>query len=197
MKLSLPDVTLVMYESKEPEKGLKVFSHVANLIEFGNHLFVTHRQGGLFGSACWVINDLYKHLTTDHALIIHIDGFPIHPEKWKPEFLHYDYIGALWPGDQPRMGNGVGLRSRRLCYETSLMDYYAHDRPEDEFICLERRKWLMDHGIRFAPDELAADFSLEQPIADLPRTYDDVFMFHGRPDKGGYPTQQFIDAALA
>ena len=196
MKLSLPDVTLVMYESKDPERGLKVFSHVANLIEFGNHLFVTNRKDGLAGSARFVVCDLSWHLQTSHCLIIHIDGFPIHPENWRPEFLHYDYIGALWPDGPRRMGNGVGIRSKKLCDQLACFEFNPTRDPEDVFICIQKRDELEQMGFQFAPDELAAQFSLEQEIPGVTKSYDDVFMFHGSPNKGGYPTQRFIEEAL-
>jgi hypothetical protein len=194
--MNLPDVTLVMFESKDPASAIKVFNHVAGMIEFGGHILITDRAANLQGSARFVIYELPCLLQTTHALIIHTDGFPIHPEKWKPEFLDYDYIGALWPEGKYRMGNGVGLRSRRLCRTVEGLDFDPVVEPEDTFICVRHREYLEKQGLKFAPDALAADFSLEQAIPDLPRTYDDVFMFHGRPDKGGYPTQQFIDAAL-
>jgi hypothetical protein len=196
MNLSLPDVTLVMFESKDPASAIKVFNHVAGLIEFGGHIFISDRAANLQGSARFVIQELPCLLQTTHALIIHTDGFPIHPEKWQPEFLTYDYIGAPWPSGHHRMGNGVGLRSRKLCRAVEALNFDPTLTPEDEFICIQNREYLEGLGMKFAPDALAADFSLEAPIPDLPRTYDDVFMFHGRPDKGGYPTQQFMDAAL-
>ena len=64
------------------------------------------------------------------------------------------------------------------------------------FVSVDNRLLLESKGIKFAPDSLAAEFSLEAPCWDFPRSYDDVFMFHGRPDKGGYPTGHLINGVL-
>ena len=56
------------------------------------------------------------------------DGFVVHPECWRDEFLNYDYIGSPWPLPKPgtkhcyhdihgnlcRVGNSVSIRSKRL-----------------------------------------------------------------------------------
>ena len=30
-------------------------------------------------------------------MVVHADGFIVHPEMWRDEFLDYDYIGSPWP----------------------------------------------------------------------------------------------------
>lgn len=41
-----------------------------------------------------MVYELGSHIHTDFALIVHADGFVVHPEMWQDAFLDYDYIGA-------------------------------------------------------------------------------------------------------
>src|ERR1700747_756882 len=104
--MKLPDVTLYMFESKSPKDGAAVFNYCMKQIEYGHYLFVSDQPRpanlnnsvrfiqssltNLQGSALFVINELHKHINTTHALIVHIDGFPINSSLWKPEFMQYD-----------------------------------------------------------------------------------------------------------
>ena len=65
----------------------------------------------------FMLRDLVGHISTGHALCIQWDGFVVNGGGWQPEFLEYDYIGAVWPHftDGHNVGNGgFSLRSRRL-----------------------------------------------------------------------------------
>ena len=42
----------------------------------------------------FIIYSLYKYIKTSHILIVQWDGYIINPEKWDPNFLKYDYVGA-------------------------------------------------------------------------------------------------------
>jgi hypothetical protein len=132
-----------------------------------------------------MIYDLYKHVDTEHCLIVHPDGFVTHPAAWDDEFLKYDYIGAPWPlmddnfispfNEQIRVGNGgFNLRSKRLLSLSTekniLVDIF--DDPfyktfgfkelhDDAFICVHKRHVYEQYGITFAPLELSARFSKE------------------------------------
>ena len=73
-----------------------------------------------------MVYELKDHINTDFCLVVHADGFVIHPELWRDEFLDYDYIGSPFPmptndyayrdrkGEISRVGNSVSIRSRRL-----------------------------------------------------------------------------------
>ncbi len=96
-------------------------------------------------------------------LIVQWDGFVIHADAWRQEFLDYDYIGAPWQ-DYPEpwsVGNGgFSLRSRALL--VALQDPALEAvHPEDICICQMHRAALEGNGIRFAPRAVARHFSVE------------------------------------
>ena len=95
-------------------------------------------------------------------------------DKWNPEFLNYDYIGApwFWKTTKTLGGNGgFSFRSKRMMEFVKNISYdpkYA----EDEFICEVHGQYLVDHGFKFPPEELAKTFSIEG------ERYDDSYGFH-------------------
>lgn len=44
-----------------------------------------------------MVYELGDYIETDFVMLVHYDGFIVHPELWRDEFLDYDYIGAPWP----------------------------------------------------------------------------------------------------
>ena len=64
------------------------------------------------------IQNLWKYVETPHFLMLHTDGFIIHPELWNDKWLEYDYIAAPWM-DGKIGGGGFSLRSVKLAYEVS------------------------------------------------------------------------------
>ena len=203
-----------MFNTLDPLDGAIVFNHTINQIKFGDTLFASLQrpenlkdnvrfikvsEAGQHAYNSFTISKLASHIQTSHALIIHTDGFPINLAKWNPDFLNYDYIGALWPKEwnlhpEYRNGNGAGLRSKRLMEETAKLSYPDYSKPEDTFVSIDNRDFLESKGIKFAPNSLAADFCLEAFNSDYPRTYADVFMFHGSPRN--YNTNDIIDRVL-
>ena len=141
----------------------------------------------------FVLRELHAYINTAYALSIQTDGFVLHPERWNPSFLEYDYIGAPWPASGwsrvHRVGNsGFCLRSLRLLQATAALPealLSVHRRrwkeiTDDLFTCIDARDALT--GLTFAPPELAWRFSQEQPTPegfDLDR----AFGFHGRMTK--------------
>lgn len=127
----------------------------------------------------FMIEKINRYIDTDFILHIQYDGFVINPQAWTDEFLKYDYIGALWPVDliddpqvteDTRVGNGgFTLRSKKLLsilekdfkYDGSLSKHWNQPYQEDSLICRKWRKQLEDKGIKFAPPEVAAKFSIE------------------------------------
>jgi len=125
-----------------------------------------------------MIKEVGKHITTDHFLIIQYDGMPTDGTKWTDEFLNYDYIGAVWPWrpEGTNVGNGgFSLRSRRLA-ELCLDHKFTIKYPliEDVAICLENKQWLEQQGVKYAPSQLASQFSMENPGGLYPS-----YGFHG------------------
>lgn len=109
----------------------------------------------------FMLGDFHEHIRAPHFLVVQWDGFVIHPEKWREDFLDCDYIGAPWPHHDNAVGNGgFSLRSVRLHRAVSTLDKpVCH--PEDSFICLWERPRLEAMGMRFAPLALAREFSAE------------------------------------
>jgi Protein of unknown function (DUF5672) len=124
----------------------------------------------------FMLKSLAFHIETDFVLVVQFDGFVINPGAWTDEFLNYDYIGAPMPHVRPpySMGNGgFSLRSRKLL--AALQDDRIVLPPnsinEDICICASYRSYLeFNHGISFAPLELASRFSYESG-APAPTTF--------------------------
>lgn len=118
----------------------------------------------------FMIKHLYKFCPTNFLLNIHDDGFVINSSAWTDDFLKYDYIGALWPvglhdpkvKEDDRCGNGgFSLRSKRLLEIAALYcPAYAYPN-EDRVICGLHRNIFIEKGIKFAPDNIACQFSIE------------------------------------
>lgn len=112
----------------------------------------------------FMLDSLAAHVVTTHALTIQWDGFVLDGKAWDPEFLEYDYIGAIWPhfGDNHRVGNGgFSLRSKRLLEKCRHLSYDGFS-SEDVVICRGFRRLLEDYGMRFAPEEVASRFAYER-----------------------------------
>lgn len=112
----------------------------------------------------FVIKALAPHVRTSHVLVVQWDGYVLHPEAWRDDFLQFDYIGAPWPhiAAPNSVGNGgFSLRSRRLL-EALADPAVVPGHPEDICICVDNRAWLETRGISFAPVALARNFAMEE-----------------------------------
>ena len=145
-----------------------------------------------------ILNELDKYFDTSHCLIVQSDAFVSNPECWTNEFLNYDYIGAPWtkninPNDKisldlkkNRVGNGgFSLRSKKLLNITKNLKYKDMQFPveqEDVIICYYLYDELKKKGIKFAPIDLAAKFSIEHPETNEKFGINDKnsFGFHGK-----------------
>lgn len=185
--LQLPNVTLIALTNKDFEGHKKAIDKSCEGIEFGAVKLIWDEKCTSIDE--WnrkIIYELPNYVDTTHALLIHADGYVIHPELWKDEWLEYDYIGAPWPlptdeysyrdedNEIVRVGNSVSLRSKFLMEEVAMLsqrDFWAiKDRHgnsnEDGFICCHKRKWLEGGGCTFAPLEVAVHFSKEHEIPE-------------------------------
>jgi hypothetical protein len=204
-KLKLPNVTLVAMSSVNISATIKAMKYSMRGIEFGDAVFITHKKPLLLPKKIRyshtdkltniddfnykMVYELGGHINTDFALIVHADGFVVHPEMWRDEFLDYDYIGAPWPlppkgdtttyrdinGNICRVGNSAGIRSKRLMdfpkkanipwtgeYAYGKMWYY-----EDGFICCKIRHLLEQEGMCIAPLDVAKYYSHEKMIPEV------------------------------
>lgn len=124
----------------------------------------------------FMLQDLCDHIASSHALCVQWDGFVLNGSAWRQEFLDYDYIGAVWPHftDEFRVGNGgFSLRSRRLLEECTSLPFDERQ-AEDVLISRVHRQRLEHAGIRFAPEEVAANFAYERTASR-----GNEFGFHG------------------
>lgn len=135
----------------------------------------------------WLLKNAARFVETDFALFVQHDGFVVNQDRFLPEFLDYDYIGAPWPkhfiqNRGRRIGNGgFSLRSKKLLDLCATMDFSsAKDDAEDFMVCVEFRDELEAAGMKFAPLELAAKFSLENKIEDFDNFGIRTFGFHGK-----------------
>lgn len=134
----------------------------------------------------FVIKQLNRYVATPHVLLIQYDGFVLNPDAWSAAFLTCDYIGAPWlEEDGYIVGNGgFSLRSKRL------LELLAHDdaialppgiddipTPEDWYLSVMIRDYLEQHGMRWAPVEVAKAFAIEGGPDGV--TWNGQFGFHG------------------
>jgi hypothetical protein len=188
----LSEVTLVAVTSVAFEATVDALRKSMRQATFGRVLFLSDRRPAVpMEGIEWVainpmrsradysrfmLHELARFVDTKHVLCTQWDGFVLHGDAWRPEFAEYDYIGAPWPhfADAYRVGNGgFSLRSRRLleaCEDIPCDGLHA----EDVLIGRVHRERLEALGIRFAPEELAAEFAYERTA---PTGHE--FGFHG------------------
>ena len=187
-KIDLNNVSLVCVENRAPELAIFVMQKCIAAADFKECLLLGSRPNelpeGINHVAIEPINDikdysdfmirrLGDYIHGDYVLIVQWDGFITHPECWTPDFLNVDYIGAPWP-DGIVGNSGFSIRSRRLIDALKKLDHEI-TYPCDFYISIWHRAELeSQHGIVFAPRELAQKFSFERSIPETP-----TFGFHG------------------
>ena len=198
-RLQLPMVTLVAMSSVNMYETVRALEYSMRNIDFGDVVLISDKKPlllphGIRFSRTSKLSDInsfnYKmtyeltdHIKTEYALIVHADGFVIHPDRWSDDFLRYDYIGSPWPlpkndyayrdanGNICRVGNSVSLRSKRLMEFPRKHDiewvpvddgYYN----EDIFICCHCRSDMERDGMKWASLEDAVRFGREHPLPE-------------------------------
>ena len=126
-------------------------------------------------------SDLEKYIQTSHALLIQYHAYIINPACWNNDWLQYDYIGAPWrwqeksyltdDSEHIRVGNGgFSLRSKKLLEMPQKLELQLEQRQgywnEDGNICVYHRSKFLGEGIKYAPVEIAAKFSYENPMSE-------------------------------
>jgi hypothetical protein len=184
--LLLPDVTLVAISCDRPQETDKALDICMDRAWFGDVKFFTSariqnrfrvkipRINNIREYDNFIIKDLAGYIDTEYTLTVHWDGYILNPDAWTNKFLKYDYIGAPWIHHEGLVGNGgFCLRSRKLL--NFLADEYGNDqinRPDDVFICQDKRDDLLKAGFKFAPYDVASKFSIENG------TWNGQFGFH-------------------
>lgn len=191
--LKLPNVTLIALTSLDFEGHKKAIDKSSEGIEWGATKIIWDET--IKSIDDWnykVIYELHNYVDTEFAMLVHADGCVIRPDAWRDEFLSYDYVGAPWPlptdnfsyrsnsGELVRVGNSVSIRSRRILEMPSRLElewksYYGNTN-EDGFLNVHNRDILKEHGIKFAPLEVAKYFSKEHEIPENQGI--ETFAFH-------------------
>ena len=201
--LEIPDCTLVLVETRDSNKAKRTMEHNLSLCNFKDILFVGsekinlsvqhhHYQSNINTIEQYnnfMVHELPLLIKTKRMLITQTDGYIINPEAWTDNFLQYDYIGAPWwyfpYNTHPSHGistpstcvgnGGFSLRSAELM---RVVGYLTQDKnintsPEDLYICRTISPELVVLGYKFAPEDLALQFSCED------RKYTNQFGIHG------------------
>lgn len=179
--LRLPDVTLVLIETREHDLALLALEDCERRAEFGDVLVFTDRPAMFMRADRRVMTvpdwpdkigwsrcfwtDVAPYMRTSHALGIQWDSWIVDPEMWRDEYLRFDYCGApWWYRDGMNVGNGgFSLRS------TKLMRFVRQHRAQlpcisdadDDLFCRKYRPTLEQAGFVWAPEPLAMNFAFE------------------------------------
>jgi uncharacterized protein DUF5672 len=178
MKLSLPDVTLVMVETLDHELGRMAVENCVEKVDFAEMLIFTDRPLEFSDYRTIAVKNwpsklewcrfnwfgVPRHIKTSHILFTQWDGGVWDPSMWRDEFLQYDYCGAPWWHQTKNVGNsGFSLKSTRLAryiYDHRA-DYPCVSETEDDLLCRTYRPRLEDKGFVWAPENVAYDFAYE------------------------------------
>ena len=192
-KLQLPQVTLIAMTGVKFDEHKKALDKMCESIDFGGVKIVWNDL--IKDVDDWnrrIVYDLWKFVDTKYAFLFHADGYIIHPELWNPKWLEYDYCGAPWPlptddfsfrdihGDIQRVGNSVGLRSRKLLKLATDLDLKWRDfhgfTHEDGWFSVNMRHIYEGFGCKFMPFEESLDFGKEHELPEHKGR--DTFCFH-------------------
>lgn len=207
MKLQLPDVTLVMVETREHKLARIAVEDCLRVADFGEVLILTdqpsqfqmmidpaavpvriHRvpdwPDKLGWSRSWWF-DVPMLLRTRQTLNIQWDSWIADASLWRDDFLKYDYIGApWWYKDGKNVGNGgfslVSSRLKRYIYDRRAI-YPCDTSIDDDLLCRKYRPQLELAGFEWAPERVAHEFSFEGCTdgSSPPREFTKHFGFHG------------------
>lgn len=183
LMISLLNITLcALGGEKYRSANQAALDYSALGVKFGAVVNIMHECPTIDDWNRAIVFDLHGYIHTDFALLVHPDGFVVHPDSWRHEFLAYDFVGAPWPlptddhsyrdinGDIVRVGNGVSLRSKRLLRLPSLLGWpwqsFFGNTNEDGYISCHYRKEFELRGMRFAPLDVAKHFSREKPVPE-------------------------------
>ncbi len=212
-RLQLKNVTLVAMTSVRIEETIDALLYSMREIDYADVILITHKKPknlpdsiryehieklkniNAFNYDC--VYRLGDYIHTDFALLVHSDGFVVNPDSWRDEFLDYDYIGSPWPrnrgecdkslrtpdGEECRVGNSVGIRSKRLLdypkkYNMPWIPDLDGTYNEDTFICCRNKRVFEAAGMKIAPLEVAMYFGREKEIEEAEGKDLKPFIFH-------------------
>ena len=195
-KLNLNNVTLACIDDVDPSMSKMIMQSLSARINFADSIlfsskdedYVDHKITpihSLRDYSVFAVKEMHNYINSDFVMIVQRDGYPINLAAWNDEFLGYDYIGAPWswvPAGKRAtecpvgkcVGNGgFSIRSKKLMTMGAEYEYDGSSGDEDVYLCRVIGDDLKSKGIKFAPTELAAYFSVENGL------YNNQFGFHG------------------
>jgi len=194
--INLPSVTLIALTGINIEQHRKALEYSCRGINFGAVKLIEKESPNVDEWCRKIVFDLGDYVDTSHCLLIHADGYVVNPEMWKDEWLGLDYLGSPWPlpndtysyrtptGELIRVGNSVGLRSKKLLDLPKKLNLpwksWFNNFNEDGFLCCHHRAELQKNGCVFGTFEQALEFGRETVLSE--NTGKDTFLFH---DFGG------------
>ncbi|OOZ11613.1 DUF5672 family protein [Solemya velum gill symbiont] len=179
-KLNIPGVTLVTVSSINVPDTIDALMYSLRGINFGAVKLVTHETprflpaqieycqcpkiSSLDEYSHYILYHLKDHVDTEYCLVIQQNGFVLNPHLWQDQFLEYDYIGAPWP-PQMELPDSQKLLSlpSDLGLPFEMKDGLLN---EDMLLCASFNTTLEQHGVRFAPVDVARWFSHEHPTKE-------------------------------
>ena len=204
MALILKDVTLVCFDTRNIEAAIESMRSSHSQVKFSESILFTTQalcSENIINKAKliniklefvpeikstteyshFILTKLDKYIRTKFCLVTQWDGWVIDGNFWDSNFLHYDYIGAIWPHySENKIGNGgFSLRSKRLLESTRdlIISSPNINTPliEDDYICREKKDiFEKKYQIKFPTNEIADRFSVEGNGTPLKS-----FGFHG------------------
>jgi hypothetical protein len=179
--LKLPDVTLVLIETREHALAHLALLECQRKVEFGDVLVFTDQPAQFMRADRRIITvpdwpdkvgwsrcfwyEVPLHVRTSHILGIQWDSWVVEPGMWQDEYLHYDFIGApWWYKDGMNVGNGgFSLRSTKFArfIRKNRAQFPCITALDDDLYCRKYRPSLQEAGFVWAPEPLAADFAFE------------------------------------
>jgi hypothetical protein len=181
---SLQDVTLVTVETHYHELASRCLEECTNRLPFGKVVTFSDKPllagatniptqpiGSITDYCDIMLKSFWPFIETEFVIFAQWDAMVFDQTQWTNDFLNYDYIGAIWPWEPPGQNVGCGgfsLRSMKLLqalrYPTIQMtpENKFGMKHEDAYIGVVHRQLLeQKFGIKFAPMNLAAQFSYE------------------------------------
>lgn len=192
---SLNDVTLVTIETHYHDLAARALEETVKRLPVGK--VVTFSDRPLLAGATNIptvpiksmrdycdimLKGFWPFIDTEYIIFAQWDAMAFDSSMWTDDFLNYDYIGAIWPWRSPgqNVGNGgFSLRSMKLLQALrypviQMVEDSEHGVQEDNYISIVHRQLLeQKFGIRFAPQEVATQFSYELG------PYNGSMAFHG------------------
>ena len=195
MKKELPDITLVMIETREHKLARLAVEESIKKCNFGEVLIFTDKPYEFhsdwqivqvpdwpdkLGWSRFLWQEVGSYVRTSHLLSIQWDSWVFDQEMWREQNLDYDYVGSpWWYKDGRNVGNGgFSLRSTRLHrYLRKHRDRFpCTTNIDDDLLCRGYRPDLESRGFVWAPEILAKDFAFELM---RPSNESRHFGFHG------------------